>query len=161
VSVFQDRAPTPPNGRPFVVVDAVPERDETKQSPTVTVSFRNGTSDDPEPEPVPNRETDETMFWTWQKGGWPARLVCVCLACGKPFGARGPSKWCSPRCSRFEACNRRQQRRQGMRIVCDCGKPIECPPTGRTPRHCSPACRQRAYRQRRNAAVVTPVEASP
>ncbi|MFC5909504.1 XF1762 family protein [Streptacidiphilus monticola] len=39
---------------------------------------------------------------------------------------------------------------------CVCGQPINSPPTGRPARYCSPACRQRAYRQRQQANATPP-----
>lgn len=122
-------------------------RYETVWSQRVTVSFRNGGRVvKPDPTDYPRRESNWHTRWVRMK--LAAAMVCECQWCASLFGCRAPAKWCSPRCSNLAAAARRQVRRGKLAIVCPCGETVEQSPAGRLRRHCSPACRQRAYRSR-------------
>lgn len=76
----------------------------------------------------------------------------TCKVCGDTFRSFSPlARYCSRRCANDAAIEARKVARVTRRAagaVCSCGAVIEAGPTGRIPRHCSAACRQRAYRQR-------------
>lgn len=74
-----------------------------------------------------------------------------CSVCGDVFNSRSwESRFCSERCRNdkhiADRKKARQRRRASVRAACSCGVLLVVGTTGRLPRHCSPACRQRAYR---------------
>jgi len=76
----------------------------------------------------------------------------TCAVCGDAFTTPSPAAlYCSARCKNDAAMALRKKNRPPRpTVVCQCGRGIVVlAATGRTPRHCSAACRQRAYRQRR------------
>lgn len=80
-----------------------------------------------------------------------AVLPLVCVVCGAGFKASAcTARFCSERCRNdkhmADRKRARHKRRAAVSAVCSCGAAIQLSPAGRLPRHCSCACRQRAYR---------------
>jgi hypothetical protein len=93
------------------------------------------------------------------RGGWTMvrRHCCRCRVCDREFlAAAGWHCYCSYRCSNRASSAAQKRKRLARRAavaVCSCGATIEAGPAGRLPRHCSSACRQRAYRLRRKFGI--------
>jgi hypothetical protein len=93
----------------------------------------------------------------WPRGGWTMvrRHRVECRVCGHWFMAAAAwhcycSDVCSNRASSVAQKRKRKARRAAAGAVCSCGATITPGPTGRLPRHCSAACRQREYRRRKS-----------
>jgi hypothetical protein len=94
-----------------------------------------------------------TRQWTpYAVRGW----VAMCKRCVVLFHTgRRDTVWCSDACMLAAARDRKPPTTRPP-VVCECGRGIVVPAaTGRTPRHCSAACRQRAYRARRATTTTT------
>ena len=79
-----------------------------------------------------------------------ATIPGVCRVCGDTFlSASRQTRYCSGRCANDAAIEARRiakgNQRQGI-LCCVCGSKIETGSSGRLPKYCSNACRQRQYR---------------
>jgi len=115
----------------------VRDRDLTRDE-LATVTVRRATRE---------RFNKYTRQWVpYRVSGW----VAMCKRCGVLFRTGRPDTvWCSDACMLANARERKPPTTRPP-VVCECGRGIVMPAaTGRTPRYCSAACRQRAYRARR------------
>ena len=104
-----------------------------------------------------NRPWNSAGRHAYQDGGWtwiPEPPHC-CRTCGRMFRA-ARAAYCSDRCENAGRTDRQRAAREGLRSRRQCSACGEffAAPRGDA-RYCSPACRQKAYRERKSAQAAT------